>query len=474
MDLLHPIIKPYSWGSRDALARLQGRDTPSPGPEAELWLGAHPSGPAHLTRDGQTLTLLDVVSGDPDQELGRECAARFDGRLPFLLKILAAEAPLSIQVHPDRKQARAAFAAQHTGTGTGTGAYADDWPKPELLCALTPFEVLAGFRVREEAVAVLDGLDVPGLRPVTALLRTADGDAALTAALRAVLDRPAQHRDGLVDEVVRACDRSARVPGPHAGAYDAVVRMARHHPGDPGLVASLLLRHRVLEPGTALFMPAGGLHAYLRGVGVEVMACSDNVVRAGLTSKQVDVPELLRITDPAARVPVVHPRTLPGPGSTLVYAPHRPVPGRHRPAARPRGRGPAARPRSVVLPARLRPRDHRRGHRDPFRGGPRRQRATAPSRKMTTLSTDARRTGSRLASPATPTVRDGNRAAPTPPDTPGHRRTERDTKCTQHLTSEARRSPERWSTTRDPFCTASSGRPRPGSPPYAWPAPWTP
>ncbi|QLJ02981.1 mannose-6-phosphate isomerase, class I [Streptomyces sp. NEAU-sy36] len=321
MDLLHPIIKPYPWGSRDALARLQGRGTPSPGPEAELWLGAHPSGPARLTRDGQTLTLLDVVSGDPEKELGRDCAARFDGRLPFLLKVLAAEAPLSIQVHPDREQARAAFAAQRTGTGTGTGtgAYADDWPKPELLCALTPFEVLAGFRGREEAVAVLDGLDVPGLRPVTATLRTVDGDAALTAALRAVLDRSAQDRDGLVDEVVRACARSARVPGPHAGAYDAVVRMARHHPGDPGLVASLLLRHRVLEPGTALFMPAGGLHAYIRGVGVEVMACSDNVVRAGLTSKQVDVPELLRITDPAARVPVVLPRTLPGPGGGLVY-----------------------------------------------------------------------------------------------------------------------------------------------------------
>ncbi|MER6623247.1 mannose-6-phosphate isomerase, class I [Streptomyces sp. NPDC000931] len=310
MDLIRPIIKPYAWGSREALARLQGRSVPSAGPEAELWMGAHPAGPAGLTRDGRATTLHEVIAAAPERELGGECARWFGGRLPFLLKVLAAEQPLSIQVHPDREQARTAFAAQ-LAVGTGPGTYADDWPKPELLYALTRFEVLAGFRERDEAVAVFDGLGLADVRPVTDVLRAGDGATALTEALRTVLETG--HGDsGPVAAVVAACERRARVPGPYAAAYDAVVRMAGHHPGDPGLVASLLMRHRVLEPGTALFMPAGGLHAYLKGVGVELMAASDNVLRAGLTTKEVNIPELLRVTDPSVRVPVVRPSGVPG------------------------------------------------------------------------------------------------------------------------------------------------------------------
>ncbi|MFC8373912.1 mannose-6-phosphate isomerase, class I [Streptomyces sp. NPDC057239] len=322
MDVIRPIIKPYAWGSREALARLQGRSVPSAGPEAELWMGAHPARPAGLTRDGRATTLHEVVAAAPERELGSECARRFGGRLPFLLKVLAAEQPLSIQVHPDREQARTAFGAQ-LGAGDGQGTYADDWPKPELLYALTRFEVLAGFRERDEAVAVFDGLGLADVRPVTDVLRAGDGATALTEALRTVLeaghDGSGRGGSGLVPAVVAACGRQARVPGPYAAAYDAVVRMAGHHPGDPGLVASLLMRHRVLEPGTALFMPAGGLHAYLKGVGVELMAASDNVLRAGLTTKEVNIPELLRVTDPAVRVPVVRPSGVPG-SRTRVYA----------------------------------------------------------------------------------------------------------------------------------------------------------
>ncbi|MFE9175150.1 mannose-6-phosphate isomerase, class I [Streptomyces sp. NPDC007126] len=317
MDLLQPIIKPYAWGSRDALARLQGRDTPSAGPEAELWMGAHPSGPSGLTRDGRTMTLLDAVAGDPDGELGRACARRFGGRLPFLLKVLAAEQPLSIQVHPDRDQARSAFAAQQARGGHGP--YADDWPKPELLCALSRFEVLAGFRDREDAARLLEDLGVDGLRPVIGLLRAGTGEQALSEALRALLERARDDRAPLVSAVVASSRRLARSAHPRAAAYAAVERMSRHHPEDLGLVASLLLDHRVLEPGTALFMPAGGLHAYVHGVGLELLASSDNVLRAGLTAKEVNVPELLRITDPAVRVPMVVPRSVPGPGPTWLY-----------------------------------------------------------------------------------------------------------------------------------------------------------
>ncbi|MET9730539.1 mannose-6-phosphate isomerase, class I [Streptomyces sp. NPDC006458] len=301
----------------EALARLQGRDAPSAGPEAELWMGEHPAGPAGVRRDGRTRTLWDVVSDDPERELGADCVARFGGRLPFLLKVLAADQPLSIQVHPDRKQAHAAFTEQ--AASGGQGPYSDDWPKPELLYALSPFEVLAGFRTRAEAAAVLDRLGVTRLRPVVALLDGEGDDTALTAALRALLEWPARDRVPLVREVVQASARLADEPGPHAEAYGAVVRMAQHHVDDLGLVASLLMRHQVLATGDALYMSAGGLHAYVRGVGVELMAASGNALRAGLTTKEVNVPELLRITDPAVQVPVIRPSAVADPSHTQVF-----------------------------------------------------------------------------------------------------------------------------------------------------------
>jgi mannose-6-phosphate isomerase len=318
MDLLMPVIQPYAWGSRHAIAGLQGRPVPSARPEAELWMGAHPSAPSGLTRAGRNLTLDAVIAADPDRELGVVCRDRFGGRLPFLLKILAAGKALSIQVHPDRGQAEAGFAAERCREGVRT--YVDDWPKPELLHALTPFEVLAGFRAPGDAADVLDSIELAELRPVTSVLRGSGGPERLTEALRIILTWPEQDRAGLLEEVVSACGR--RVAGgtcADAAAFDAVVRMSADHPGDIGLLASLLFRHLVLAPGEALFMPAGGLHAYIAGVGVEILANSDNVLRAGLTAKHIDIPELLRIVDPAADVPVLRPRPLAGLPGAVVY-----------------------------------------------------------------------------------------------------------------------------------------------------------
>jgi mannose-6-phosphate isomerase len=192
MDLLRPVIQPYAWGSRHAIAGLQGRPVPSAGPEAELWMGAHPSAPSGLTRAGRNLTLDAVVAADPDRELGVACRDRFGGRLPFLLKILAADKALSIQVHPDRRQAEAGFAAERGQDGVR--AYVDDWPKPELLHALTPFEVLAGFRAPGDAADVLDSIELAELHPVTSVLRGSGGPEPLTKALRIVLTWPEQDR----------------------------------------------------------------------------------------------------------------------------------------------------------------------------------------------------------------------------------------------------------------------------------------
>ena len=307
-------MQPYAWGSHTVIAELQGRSAPTAQPEAELWMGAHPSAPSGIERSGHT-TLDAVIAADPVGELGAPCAERFGGRLPFLLKVLAAERALSIQVHPSREQAEAGYRAENErGLAPGDKArnYVDDWPKPEILCALTPFEVLAGMRSAADAAALLRALGVTELEPVAAGLAAAGGagPAALTEALAAILTWPAATSAALVAAVTAACGRLAAQDGPYAAACAATVRVAGEHPGDLGVVASLLLRHRVLRPGQAVFLPAGGLHAYLHGTGIELLANSDNVVRAGLTGKHIDVPELLKLTDPAVDVPVIAPRAL--------------------------------------------------------------------------------------------------------------------------------------------------------------------
>ena len=303
---------------------------PSDGPEAELWMGAHPSAPSVVVRDGRAEGLDKVIATAPDRELGADCAARFGGRLPFLLKVLAAENALSIQVHPSRAQAAAGFRADNErGLAPGDPArnYVDDWPKPELLCALTPFEVLAGMRSAADALGLLRALGVGRLKMAGVEMALAAAPAAATAAsaggvsgsagaapdpvgcaLATILQWPAEDRVALIEEVIAACSRlAADSASPYAPACAAVTRVAADHPGDTGIVAVLLLQHAVLRPGQAVFMPAGGLHAYLRGTGIELLANSDNVVRAGLTGKHIDVPELLKLLDPAVAVPILAP-----------------------------------------------------------------------------------------------------------------------------------------------------------------------
>jgi mannose-6-phosphate isomerase len=315
VDLLEPVTQPYAWGSHTVIAELQGRAAPTAKPEAELWMGAHPSAPSGVERAGVRTTLDAVIAADPAGQLGAECAARFGGRLPFLLKVLAAQTALSIQVHPSREQAEAGYLAENErglAPGDKSRNYVDDWPKPEILCALTPFEVLAGMRTAADAAALLRALEVTELAPLATELARGPGPTALSRSLATILTWPAAGRGALVDAVVGACERVAAGGGEYAAACAAAVRLAREHPGDLGIVASLLLRHAVLQPGEAVFLPAGGLHAYLHGAGVELLANSDNVVRAGLTAKHVDVPELLKLTDPAVGVPVVEPRPLGG------------------------------------------------------------------------------------------------------------------------------------------------------------------
>ena len=304
MLLLDNPIQHYAWGSRTSLANLLGRPAASQ-PEAELWIGAHPKAPSRLS-DGRS--LLDAIVADPDGMLGADVPMRFGPRLPFLLKVLAVDAPLSLQAHPDREQAQRGFAREeHAGLplDAPTRTYKDDNHKPELLCALTPFEALSGFRPALRTAALFDLLGVT--RVDTAALRSGRPDA-LEQAFTRLMTLPADERAQVIEDVLSRCERALMQVEPElAGSVAWALDLGRRYPGDIGAVASLLLNHLRLEPFEAVYLDAGRLHAYLSGTGVEIMANSDNVLRGGLTPKHVDVPELLRVlrfdSPPAEPVP---------------------------------------------------------------------------------------------------------------------------------------------------------------------------
>jgi mannose-6-phosphate isomerase len=293
--VLENIVQPYAWGSRHAIAELQGRTAPTETPEAELWMGAHPGGPSFVPAAKRS--LLELTSAEPERVLGRAVRERFGG-FPFLLKVLAADTPLSIQAHPSKSQAEAGF-AEEDARGVPVSAphrnYRDANHKPELLCAVTRFEALCGFRAPEETVALLDALAIGELAAERELIATRGAPDGIREAFRSLMHRGPDARAALLSAAIAAC--RGRTNDAFANALEWTVKLAELHPGDVGAVSALFLNHIVLAPGEAIYLPAGNLHAYLSGVGIEIMASSDNVLRGGLTPKHVDVPELLRVLD---------------------------------------------------------------------------------------------------------------------------------------------------------------------------------
>ncbi|MFD9662870.1 mannose-6-phosphate isomerase, class I [Rhodococcus sp. NPDC059968] len=304
MRRLHGAIRSYDWGSRTVLAELTGRPSPSNRPEAELWLGAHPADPARVDVAGSGESLLDVISADPRGQLGETNASRFGGRLPYLLKVLAADEPLSLQAHPNSVQAREGFERENLDgvpLDSPVRNYRDDNHKPELVVALTKFEALAGFRDVRRTVELLRALGVAELDVCSAQLAA----RANSSGVRALFTRWIT-KDGnsapLIGDVVEACRRYLStqrdgVVGEFAAEAQTALELGTKYPNDPGVLISLLLNRITLEPGEGLFLAAGNLHAYLRGAAVEIMANSDNVLRGGMTPKHVDVLELLKVLD---------------------------------------------------------------------------------------------------------------------------------------------------------------------------------
>lgn len=297
MEPLARVVRDYHWGSRTTLAGMFGDPSPSPRPQAELWVGAHPDDPSPLRSNG--IGLDQHIAADPVAALGEAAVAAFGPRLPFLLKVLAVESPLSLQVHPDRVRAARGRAAAVAGDRAAALVYRDDRPKPEVLVALTGFDTLSGFRDPRDTARLLDDLACPALAPLRDALAGDPLRWALTEATPEV-----------VAEVVRRC---AGRGGEFAAEYRQVVRLGAVHPRDPGVVAALLLNLVTLEPGQAIYVAPGVPHAHLRGTGVELMVDSDNVLRAGLTSKHVDVAGVLDLVDRSPRPPAVLDGEVDGP-----------------------------------------------------------------------------------------------------------------------------------------------------------------
>lgn len=294
-------VQRYAWGDLSRIPALLGVP-PDGQPQAELWMGAHPSAPSMA--GGRPLD--EIIAVDRSSALGCSVDERF-GQLPLLLKVLAAAEPLSIQAHPSLEQARVGFAREEAlglGRDAADRTYRDANHKPELICALTTFEAKCGFRPVAEMLGLLDHLGCAALDPLQVLLaQRVPAAEAIRAGLHWLFGLGPQDVGPVVEAVINAAKRKDE--GAFSVDLEACAALGKAFPGDVGVVVSLLLNHVVLQSGQAMFLGPGVLHAYLGGFGVEVMANSDNVVRGGLTPKHIDVVELLGIVDTRPSEPVV-------------------------------------------------------------------------------------------------------------------------------------------------------------------------
>lgn len=315
MQKLTNTVRDYAWGSPTGIPEILGRE-PDGTPAAELWIGAHPGAPSGIA----DTDLCAWIARDPQARLGAASVDVYGKRLPFLLKILSARTALSIQAHPSREQAQAGY-AREDAAGVPVDAphrnYRDTWHKPELIHALGDFDALCGFRPLPAIRATVERLRTaaaPADRPLldawlTALSPTAGtgaegtdptGTEAEAAALRAatdlVLGRAGEYgplADRLAAlELPAAPDDHPCREGSAADPQDTLREVTADFPADAGALVALMLRRLRLRAGESLALDAGVLHAYLGGLGVEIMASSDNVLRGGLTSKHIDLAEL--------------------------------------------------------------------------------------------------------------------------------------------------------------------------------------
>jgi mannose-6-phosphate isomerase len=294
IGLLKNTIQEYAWGSRRAIPDLLGQRNPANKPQAELWMGAHPKGPSLVQYHGQWVSLLDLINKNPLEVLGKNAAKNFNNKLPYLFKVLAAAKPLSIQAHPNLHQAREGFERENTQRiplDAANRNYRDANHKPECICALTRFWALSRFRRISGILSYLKKVCPHGLDAEIDNLKQQPTSDGLKRFYTALMSMNAKRQHQIITETLEQARRfEAEDP-----VFNWMLKIADDYPNDIGVLAPILLNLVRLEPGQALFLDAGELHAYLEGLGIELMANSDNVLRGGLTPKHVDVSELLRV-----------------------------------------------------------------------------------------------------------------------------------------------------------------------------------
>ncbi len=296
--LMNNVIQNYAWGSVDSIEKLFGLPNPAHKPQAEIWMGAHPGGCSEITTASGTATLAELIASDKDYFLTAGTARRF-GELPFLFKVLAAANALSVQVHPSKEEAEAGFARENN-LGIALNAaernYKDPNHKPELVYALTTYDALNGFRSYTDIIANFETAGVTTIEPLLSEFKAAQNEAGLKIFFVALLSLKGEQKASAVNELMQYAEQhsSRRLPA-------LLLELAKQYPGDIGLFAPLMLHYITLQPGEAMYLDARTPHAYLKGTGLEVMASSDNVLRAGLTPKHMDVEELSKCTSFAAK-----------------------------------------------------------------------------------------------------------------------------------------------------------------------------
>ncbi len=302
IQLLKNPIQEYEWGSHTHIPRLMNSAAPSEKPQAELWMGAHPKAPSRVMFGGRWTGLDKLIEKYPEEILSAKTAEKFNNRLPYLFKVLAAAKPLSIQAHPDIVQARQGFLRENR-LGVPFNApernYKDDNHKPELVCALTPFWALNGFRKRMDIISLMEQVCGTDLSREVACLKQETDSGGLKNFFNALMSLKTNRRRKIIDKAVSR----ARGLADNSDVCKWIIKLWEEYPDDIGVLSPAFLNLVCLQPGRAMFLPAGELHAYLEGLSIELMANSDNVLRGGLTSKHIDLPELLNILSFRERTP---------------------------------------------------------------------------------------------------------------------------------------------------------------------------
>ncbi len=287
-------IQKYAWGSHTAIPQLLGEKVPSEQPWAELWMGAHPKSSSKIKNNGDWVSLFEIIANDSRNILGEKVAEKFKNRLPYLFKVLAAGKPLSIQAHPDRIQAKEGYERENRlkiPMDAYNRNYKDDNHKPECICALTNFSALNGFRKIDQITFLMEKICPPAMKNMVGNLKKQPDTVRLKKFFYDLLSIGSDMKKIIIPAAVN----NARENKNNDPAFEWMIKLYNEYPEDMGVFSPIILNLVCLKPGEAMFLQAGELHAYLDGLGIELMANSDNVLRGGLTPKHIDVPELIKV-----------------------------------------------------------------------------------------------------------------------------------------------------------------------------------